>query len=409
LRSGVDAGTRRKTSFLVAAEIAVAVVLVTVVGVLGRSLLQLYAVDPGFEPAGVLTATVELPNDRYDAAARDNTFSELIERSRGLPGVTSAGMISALPLHGQTWTFDVTVEGAGEAGYISEARHMTIDSGYFETARVPLLAGRWFTEADGTAKGETRDDPGVVIVNRLAVERHFGGRDPIGQTIHTGAPDSPGKHAIVIGVVENEAQDALSAPLLPQIYEPYKADARTQMTVVMRTDGEPSSLAGPFRGVLRDIDSTLPILDLQTQLEVVDSSLLLERFLVSTTGALASLALLFAALGVYATLAFWVSRRRHEIGVRQALGASSGDLLGLVLARGLKPVVVGAGVGLGASLLLGFVTRRFVGELLYQTTPWDPATLVSALAVLALVSLVACLGPALRAARSDPNETLRAQ
>ncbi len=401
-----ELGSQRGAAALIVGEVAMAVLLVAIVGLLARSLLGLYSVDTGFDPAGVLTATIEFPSSRYDATSRVTVLEDLLDQALGLPGVTAAGAISALPLKSSTWTFTVSLEGLGEAGFVPEIRHMTVDPGYFEAARVAILAGRGFTESDG-AETEESQPGGVVVVNRLLVERYLDGRDPIGMRLKSGRPDSEEHWTTIVGVVEDEAQNHLAAPLLPQLYVPYRADPSREMTAVLRTDVDPMSVAPSLRTLVDEVAPGLPLNDLESQLDIVDASLERERFLVKSTGALGGLALLFAALGVYATLAYWVSRRRYELGVRQALGARSSDVLQLVLWRGLLPVAIGIGVGVALALGLARLTSSLWRDLLFEIAPWDVPTLGGVAAVLMSSALLACLVPAIQAARVDPGTTLR--
>ena len=427
-RSDQSPGLSGSTRFLIAAEIAMALTLVVVVFSLGRSLMELQRVETGFEPAGVLTATVALHHSDFDREMRIQKLEGLLEQSRALPGVEAAGAVSSLPLADPSWTFNLSVENLGEEGHVAEVRHMTVDTEYFTAAGVAVLSGRGFEPQDSArladlsaeraaaanqdppATERRLDDPRrVAVVNQVFADSFLTEGDPIGQRVKSGRPDEDNPWMTVIGVVENEAQDALDQEVLPQLYELYRVEAGQEMTLVLRTNTDPLQVADAFREMTTSFDSRLRVLELRSHESVVNQSLAKERFLASTTAALALIALFFAALGVHATLAYWVSRRRHEMGIRHALGAETRDLVRLVLSEGLRPVFWGLLAGLALALGLARATRALWSELLFKTTPWDPVALGLVLAVLAGVALVACLGPAIRASRVDPQETLRAE
>ncbi|HUP22680.1 MAG TPA: ABC transporter permease [Thermoanaerobaculia bacterium] len=399
-RSGGSRSQQRLRRGLVALEVALAVLLVAGGGLFLRSLGSLIRTDTGFDAANVITAKIPLPARRYDGPRRIAFYDEVTERLRGASGVEAVGLVSSLPIASATWTTTLVVEGLGEEGYVPEIQHRTVDTGYFEAMRVPVIAGRDFDVAEPVP---------AVILNRTAAERHFAGLDPIGRRVAQGGRYSAiagGEEPdwyVVVGVVEDEVQVDLRTPVMPQMFEPLSQDPRASMTVVVRSVGEPQALAAALRAAVADLDPTIPVGEIAAMTTVLRDSLQRERFLLWITGGFSVFALLLAALGVYGVLSYWVSSRSRELGLLQALGASSGDLHRLVLRQGMTAVALGLVVGLVAALVAG----RLVEGLLFEVSASDPVTLGAVVALVSMAALLACVVPARRAARLQPASLIR--
>lgn len=398
---GAGRGARRTASALVAGEVALAVLLVAGAGLLGRSFAQLQRVDPGFDPQNVLTASLSLPGTTYDTPEKAvGFFAEAVRRVGGLPGVESVGAVRQLPLTAPSWSSDFSVAGRGPEAFGTEVLHREVLPDYFRTLRVPLLRGRTFSAAD-LASGA----PFVIVINESLARRHFPGEDPIGQRIaFDRAPDSTSTWRTVIGVVGDEHQTSPAVPPRIEIFAPLNQEPNGNMTLVMRTAVEPTSLLPAVRRLVAEMDPDLALADVRTLEAVRAESMARERFLMLLLGAFAAVALTLAVVGVYGVLAQAVRQRTREIGIRVALGAGPAQVVRLVVRYGLGLVLTGVVAGLAAAAL----STRAMGALLFRVEPTDAATLASVALLLALAGLAAALVPALRASRTEPSVTLRA-
>jgi predicted permease len=393
-------GLRR---FLVAGEIALAVVLLVAAGLLLRSFASVARVPPGFDPRGVLTFELSASGPRYaEPAAVLETYRQLWERLSVLPGVRAAGGITALPLSQMMAWGPITVEGRtpapGEAFINADIR--VVGGRYFEAMRIPLVAGRIFDEHD------TRDRPRVIVVDEALAAQLWPGQDPLGKRVRSGgfdATDAP--WLTVVGVVGNIKQDSLDAGSRIALYHPQTQYPARSMTVTLRGQGDPAPLADLARRELRAIDPDLPIHNLRTMSDRVSASLARRRFSMLLLSLFAGLALVLGAIGTYGLMAYQVSQGRRELGIRLALGASPGRVLGFVLREGMAVALAGAGVGLAAA----FVLARGMASLLFGVSAFDPLTFASVPLLLLLAALLACYLPARRAAAVDPAATLRSE
>jgi putative ABC transport system permease protein len=337
--------------------------------------------------------------ERYDTDAKVAAYlTNAVNRLRELPGVQAAGATGRLALEGYSWTGDLYIEGRPEVRG-RELRHKSITPGYLQAAGLRLLAGRDFGTGD-TASGQM-----VVLINQTLARRFFDGGLPVGQRIAFGQPRDDTTWFTIVGVVADEKQDALNAAVEPEVYSPHTQDTRNVMTLVVRTALPPASALPAIRREMAAIDGTVALYDIRTLQQVVDGSLAEERFSTLLLGAFAVTALLLAAIGLYGIVAFAVTARTREIGVRIALGASRGDVLRMVVWDGLRVVLVGVGIGLVAALMVS----RGIEGFLYQTPSVDPVVLVSVAAVLAVAGFCASYVPAWRASRVDPVVSLRAE
>lgn len=385
-------------SLLVVSEIALSFMLVIGAGLLIKSFIRLVRVDPGIDPNNVLTLRLDLPGSRYPEDHQQRAFFEEIERRiSGLPGVESVGATTCLPLEGYKWTGDATVEGHPAEDYLRELRHKEVTPGYFRTLKIPLLAGR---EYDGR---DTANSPKMAVVNEAFARWAFPNEDPIGRRVKFTKPaiDSPWYQ--IIGVVRGEKQDGLDKEIRPEVYEAQSQNTQSQLVMVVRTSGDPMNLAGAVREEIRAVDRDLPPYDIKRMSEVLSASFAKQRFTVMLLGVFAALALGLAAIGIYGVIAYSVTQRTYELGLRRALGAQSGDVLKLVGGQVVRLAVTGIGLGLAASIAL----TRLIASLLFDVSATDPTTFAVVALLLGAVALLAAGIPARRAVRVDPMVALR--
>jgi putative ABC transport system permease protein len=387
----VGVRTRR---LLVAGEVALSVVLLMGASVMLRSLMAMRTVDAGFDPAGVLTMRVDLPERRYEQPAQRAAFFDAAqERMRTLPGVTAAGAIDNLPLEGGS-VQPIVVAGRPELPSRDQptVQVRVVTPGYLEAMGIPVLRGR----------DVAREDLDVMLVSRAAATLMWGDQDPLGQNV-TLPLISRARHWRVAGVVGDVKQGDVSEAPLPSVYLYARENARNRMTFVLRTSVPPATLSGAAVGVVRALDPEQPVEAVRTMDEVRDEQLASQRFSALLLGAFAALALVLATVGIYSVLSYIVRGRAREIGIRSALGASTGDVLRLVVREGMTPALAGIAAGTLAALLSSVALQRLV----FGVSASDPATLAAVGGTLAAVALAACLVPAWRATRIDPAITLR--
>ncbi|HEY8022053.1 MAG TPA: ABC transporter permease [Thermoanaerobaculia bacterium] len=398
-------GGRRFLGALVVSEVALALVVLVGAGLMGRSLQRILTEDRGFDRREVLTFAAAFPAFHFPDLAHKATFvAEVARRLRALPGVTAAGATTTQPLFPGTESTSFSVEGRpgrgrdGREPYLAHRRIIT--PGYLEALRVPLLRGRLLTERDDARA------PRVVLVSRSFADRYWPGVDPIGKRLKQGRLDGPAPWRTVVGVVGTlvETRDELE-PHPDALYFPYAQPTAFEldaMVFALRA-AHPEGLAAAAREVVRGVDPDEPVYDLATMDDLFRRVTAPARFSAALYVVLGALGLVLAALGLHGVLSFSVSRRRREIGVRSALGASPTDLLLLVLRNGLGLTALGLALGTALSLAFG----RLLGSQLHDVGAHDPWTLAGALLFLAVIALVSSLLPARRAARIDPLDALR--
>ncbi len=398
---GAGARHRRLRQAFVVAEIALAVVLLAGAGLMIRSFAALRAVDPGFDSKRVLTARVSLPSRKYDEPAKSlRFFSEAVTRVAAIPGVESAGMISYLPFTGLGAATGLTIVGrpAPPPGqtYITDVS--VCDNGYFRTLRIPLVRGRLFTDREMQTKSN------VVLVNETLARRYFPDEDPIGKSlvIAMTEPDVPTE---IIGIVADSHFSDLRSDVRPATYWPHPQLPYTAMTLAVRTapSSAPLTFASLVEREIQQIDKDQPISDVRTMDQWVARTLSQARFSSALLVSFAVLALVLAAVGIYGVMAYAVSQRTAEIGIRLALGAERRDILRLIVGNGVRLTAVGLGIG----VLLALALSRTLTSLLFETASADPPTFAAAVALLAAVAVLASYVPAHRAARIAPTEALR--
>ncbi len=388
---------------LVLVEVAVSVVLLVSAGLLLRSLLRLQGVSPGFEPEGVLTAKVALPDGAYpDAAVRAGFYRQLQERLESVPGVEVGGAGFPLPLGGHAYFLSFGVEGRPPlpTSDAPSAGVRFVTPGYLEALEIPVLDGRRITHADRL--GGVR----VAVVNRTMAGRMWPGKSPLGGRLTFGDPTSPDASWIeVVGVVGDVRHRGIMAEADMEVYLPMDQNPSSGATLVLRTRGHPESLLPGLREAVRAVDPSLPIYRIQTLEQVVQSALSDRRFSAALLGVFAGLALVLACLGVYGVISYAVAQRTRELGLRIALGAPRERVLRLVFGQGMALVLAGVAAGLALALIAGFLLR----SLLYEVGIVDPLIYATVPALLLLVGLTAVWFPALRATRVDPVVALRTE
>ncbi|HEY0154184.1 MAG TPA: ABC transporter permease [Longimicrobium sp.] len=395
---GSTTGARRGRlqSALVMGQLALAAVLLTGALLMVRSFVHLNSADPGFRLDGAVSMRITVSGERYETeAARTAFFRQVLDRVRPLPGVASAGMADWLPLSGGSSTSGVMVDGREVPGSDrpdAEVRRTT--DGFAEAMGLRLRAGRPFTAHEAAAGAP------VVVVSRSMAERFWPGQSALGHTVSTG-----GDWRTVIGVVDDiSGQHRGDAPR-PQLYFPAGDHGSRSMALVARTPGDAAALAPALRRAIREIDPGVAVADVHTMAEVAGQSLWKQRLFGGMFASFGFVALLLAVTGVYAMMAYAVAQRIHEIGVRMALGARTGQVLRMVVGQGLTIAAIGVGIGLAGALA---VTRLMAG-LLEGVSPSDPLTFALVALLLASVAVLASWLPARRAARVDPMIALRSE
>ena len=408
LAEALNDGSRSSTSsgrlraWLVGAEVALSVMLLAGAGLLFRSLVGLQKVDPGLDASGVLTFRVSIPAARYpEGSRRTQFFSQALGRIQQLPGVRSASAVSYLPFTDQFAGTSVSIAGRPKPkpGEESYGVISTVMPGYFRTMGIPLKRGRDFTAADNS-----QSTPYRFIVNKAFVRKHFPGEEPIGKSISV-AMDRQNPYGEIIGVVGDVKEGSLDKEPEPTVYYIYSHFAYTSMILAVRTDGNPMGLAEPVRRIIRDLDSAQPVAEIRSMQEILGQTFARQRFSALLLSGFSMCALLLAAVGIYGVLAYSVSERTREIGVRVALGAEPSRIAGLVIGDGARPVLAGIALGIGGALGLSTLLK----SLLFGVGPRDPLTFVIVPVVLMSVGLIAAYVPARRAARLDPMQALRIQ
>jgi putative ABC transport system permease protein len=394
---GRTAGTRERIRIgntLVVAEVALAVVLLVAAGLLLRSLWRLLDVPLGFNPQHVLAANISLPRAVYREPVQQLQFAEgLLDRLKNVPGIEAVGISTAIPL---TSVADVGIMFDGPPRMGTTANYFRITPEYLRVMQIPLIRGRPITEQD------TATSPPVVLVNETMARRFFPDEDPIGKRLDISGPTYMRE---IVGIVGDIKQESLRTPTPPQVYEPLAQKPAPTIKVLLRAPDNPLRFAETVRQEVRAIDKAQPLSDARLMEEIVASSLTRDRFSVFVLGAFACLALILAAVGLYGVVAYVVTQRTNEIGIRIALGAEPHGIQRLVVVQSLRMVVIGLGLGLAGAVVATGILR----SLLYEVKPRDPMTFAGVSLLLVVVALAAAFIPARRAARVDPVLALRAE
>jgi len=399
---GRSADGHRRTSarsLLLIGEVALSLVLLVGAGLLIKSFIRLQEVRPGFNPHNILIGSVALPGAKYKAEQRPEFFRQLLERLEAAPAVQAVGAGINLPLGASQYQIGRSFIPEGRPLAIDEsinASFSTITGNYFRALQIPVVAGRIFEQRDNA------ETPKVVIINESAANRYFGSpAAALGKRLNIWRDEKFARE--IVGVVGDTKADGLDAESGAQIYVPHAQDIEwNSMALVVRTSGDPAAFATILRREVQALDKDQPVYNLRTMDDVVTKSVGTRRIAMQLFAVFAVTALLLAALGIYGVMAYSVTQRTQEIGIRMALGAQKSDVLGLVIRQGMALAAIGVMVGLAGA----FALTRVIGNLLFGVTATDPATFFAIPLLLLLVALVACYLPAHRAARLDPTKAL---
>jgi putative ABC transport system permease protein len=395
---GMAGGRRRLRSLLVATQVALALMLLAGAGLALRSFNRLLSVDPGFQPAGVLTFRLSLPEGTYPTLASNVQFyRDYVERLRGLPGMVAAGAVHIPPVTRSGFGGTFTIYGRPPGSDEGSAQIRSSTPGYLEALRIPVRAGRTFEARDSESGSR------VAIVSETAARRFWPGENPIGRQIRVHVNESSRNPREIVGVVGDVRTRGLELEPVPVIYLPHAQYGMENMTIVARTAGDPLQMLPAATAALRTLAPGVALSRAQRMEDLVSANVAEPRFRSLLLTLFAAAALALAGVGLYGVVAFSVSQRRGELGLRLALGADPSDVLRLAMKEGMMPVAAGLGAGLAGAALVA----RVMQSLLFGVDPLDPATFGGVAVTLALVALVACYLPARRAMRVDPAETLR--
>ena len=395
-RTGGGRARRRVANGLTVAEVALALVLLVGAGLLLRSFARLTSVDPGFDPRHVTAALVALPERDYpDEARRRIAFRELLRRVRALPQARDSALATDLPVS-TNWQTQVVFEGLPpvDPGSNPVLNAVIASPEYFRTMRIRLLAGR------GIEPTDTEEQPRVVVVSESVAERHFGGRRALGQRMKQVGAESP--WLTIVGIVADVRNNGLRTASSGTMYFPDGQVVPSSAWLMVRSEAPLEQLLPLLRRETAAIDRNLPLANVTTLDEALDSAVAAERFSMLMLGIFAALALVLAAVGIYGVIAYGVAQRAQEIGVRIALGARRGEVLRMVMAQAMR--LTGIGIVIGAAAALG--AGRFIASLLFEVESTDPVVFAAAALLVASVALLSAAFPALRAAQTDPRNVL---
>ncbi len=410
LRDGTRSTTagrkqNRLHSALVVLETALGLVLLVGAGLLIHSFLQLLGTDPGLNPQHVLTFRVGISEKAYPQQKEIQFFDQLRSRLDALPGVKSSSAAFPMPFSGGNMSITFQIQGQPvKAGNEPDARASVVEPDYFETLQVPLKQGRFLNAQDNQATA-----PPVIVINQSLAQKYFPHESPLGQRIQTGFDDpgdgKPGTWREIVGVVADVKRMSISEAPQPEYYVPFAQAAVAPPFIAMRVAGDPAAYEHAVAAAVAELDKQVPVYRVRTMEEGVATSSAQPRFQALLLTAFAAVALLLAAIGLYAVLSYMVAQRTHEIGLRMALGAQRADVLAMIMRRGLTLACVGLVLG----IVIATGLTRLLTDMLYGVKPLDPITFISVAAVLLVVSAIASVIPAARAANLEPMQTLRNQ
>jgi putative ABC transport system permease protein len=396
-----DVSGRVMRRVLVVGEVALAMTLLIGAGLLIKSVGKLQHVSPGFDPDRLLTFDLSLPNAKYPSdTVRQQFFQSMIDRVSHVAGVVSAGGTSVMPFGGSWSTGSFNVEGYQRApnqpGPWGDIRIVTPD--FFRTMRIPLLQGRPFGTQD------IRGSQNVAIVDEEFVAKYYRGQNPIGKRVYFSDEPKDSDYITIVGVVGHAMHEGLDAKPRIQMYLPYaKSSNIASMSVAVRTTGDPLLMTRAVREAIHTVDKDMPLSNVKSMDDLLESSLGQRRLSMILLAAFSGIAMLLASIGIYGVLAYSVTQRSRELGIRMALGAARGRVLRLVIGQGMVLALIGIAIGLVGAVAL----TRLLAAQLYSITPTDPGTFVGVSFLLATIALIATLVPALRATRVDPVVALR--
>jgi putative ABC transport system permease protein len=399
--SGASARSHRLRRVLMVVETALAIVLLMGAGLMLRTLQQLTHVDTGIQTDHLLTLRLNLAGEQWTEARRRNFFTDLSTRVRAVPGVSKAALAYSLPIDGSQWNSVFVASDKPEPirAETPSAAFSPVGDGYFDTTGMRVVRGRVIDTRD------TETAPLVVVINETLANKIWPGEDAVGKRIKQGWFDTNGPWREVVGVVGDVKFNGLTTDTPMQVYLPMAQDPNRSVAVLARTAGEPTAIVPAIENIVRGLDKDLPLYSIRTMEELLDTSIAQQRMSMLVFIVFAVVALVLASVGLYGVVAHGVTERRHEIGVRMALGADRRHVLALVVRQGLSMALVGTAIGVAGALALS----RTVEDLLFGVKPTDPLTFAAVVAVLLCVATVACYVPAWRATRLDPTQALRAE
>jgi predicted permease len=382
----------------VAAQVGLSLLLLIGAGLFARSVSNLRDLNPGFEVGHLLSFSLDPTLSGYKADRAKLFYRQLTQQLAALPGVSSAGLCVVPPLSFDNWSSDFSVEGhAARPGEDAGSSVNHVSPGFFATLKIPMRAGRDFTEAD-------RGQPEVVVVNEKFARHYFGDRDAVGRHIGFGSNPGTKTDMEIIGVVGDTSYETMRQEPPRQVFIPYlQNDWAGQMTAYVRTDAGAAQMFPVLRAAVHQLDANLPVFLFKTEERQRDDSISVERLAANLSTAFGVLATLLAGIGLYGVMAFLVARRTREIGIRMALGAAKGDVVWLVVREVLLLTAIGVMVGLPAA----FGVTRLLASQLYGITPNDPVTVTVATLGIAAIAVLSSYLPARRATRVDPITALR--
>ena len=399
-RGSLTSTRNRSRSLLVVSEIALSLVLLVGAGLMIQSFLRLRSVNVGLNPKGVMTVAVILPRMKYpEPPQREAFFKRLLERVSAIPGVESASATATLPLSGGGWGRSLTVEGfpvlsVGQAPMI---QHTVVTPNYFRTMGIPLRSGRDFTPAD------TKGAPLVTIIDDRLARHYWPNESPLGKRIRFGPPEDNEPWHTIVGVVSSVRHQRMQEDTRESVYLPHGEISVNGMSLVTRTSADPQTLVGAIRREVGQLDPDIPIKELATMEQVMAESIWQPRLYATLFAVFAGGALILAVIGIYGVMAYLVVTRTHEIGIRIALGATTRDVLKLIVGRGMKLTAVGVLIGVSGAYAL----TRLMRGLLFNISATDPITFVLISLLLTLAAFLACYIPARRATKVNPLVALR--
>ncbi|HEV2915201.1 MAG TPA: ABC transporter permease [Pyrinomonadaceae bacterium] len=391
-------GRNRMRSLLIISEVALSLVLLVGAGLLIKSFIHLRSVNPGFNADRVLTASLSLPSVKYKGDAQIAQFiRQATERVSRIPGVEAAGAIMPLPFSQNIISVTFSLDGQPEPppgeSPISAARIITPD--YLRAMGIPLVRGRAFTAQDKA------DSPKVILINEALARKYFPGEDPVGRRLRLGLNDINGE---IVGVIGDVRGSNLSKEDGPEFYVPHEQVTFSDMSMVVRTSfDDPARIVPALRAAIQEIDKDQPLHEVRTMNSLIADSVARQRFSMTLIALFAALALVLASVGIFSVMSFLVTQRTHEIGIRMALGAQTGDVLRMIVGQGMTFTLIGIVAGLAAA----FALTRVIRGLLFGVSATDPWTFTGVALLLGVVALLACYIPARRATKVDPMVALR--
>ncbi|MEK6279720.1 MAG: ABC transporter permease [Acidobacteriota bacterium] len=390
----------RLRSLLVITEVALALILLIASGLMIKSFMRLQNVNPGFNPENLITLEMQLPENKYSDKDRQAIFQQqLVQRIAQVPGVQSAGTVDNLPFSGNEFNVGLSIEGqpALSAAERPRAFLRNVSSSYFESMGIPVRKGRPFADSDNS------NAPAAAIINETAARRFWPNDEPLGKRFKRGRADSQNPWVTVVGVVGSVSHTSLQVASQPEVYFAFQQNPGLNLTLVTRTQSEPKALAGAVRREVSTLDKDLPVGNMKFMDEIVGKSVAQPRVYALLLGIFAGLALILASIGIYGVMAYAVTQRTHEIGIRMALGARQADILKLIVKQGMILGIAGIIIG----LIVSFAVTRVLASQLYGVTATDPLIFAGISALLMFVALIACSIPALRATKVDPMVAVR--